>query len=393
MTRPTIWSFTLLAAIATASPLLAQEQQPTVEELQRRIDLLAEQVDELMAGGGAAKPGDIEIDGLGPAAAQAYAGSGLSIGGYGELTADFVSGGGDTTDMLRAVVYVGYGFDDTWVFNSEIEFEHGDEIGVEFAYLDGRFHEAANLRVGHLLVPMGFVNEIHEPTTFWTVDRPMTERYVLPSTWHENGVGTYGAAGDFSWRVYMMNGFDSDGFDLAGSGLRGGRQKGSKAKADSPAFVARADWEGVRGLTLGTSVYNGESGQEGSTADFATSVYELHAQYALGAWRFRGLWADGTVDDTAMLATPAPTGDLGGWYLEGGYDLLAGPNGEALTAYLRYESLDLQQGVAGGDLEVITAGLAWQPRAELIFKLGLQRQEDDAGMSEDRIEFGIGWIF
>lgn len=384
--------FPFLAALL-AAPLAAQEQQPSIEELERRIELLAGQVDELKAGRVDTRPGEVQADGLGPAAAQVYAGSGLSIGGYGEVVSSFLGDGGASTDMLRAVLYVGYAFDETWVFNSEVEFEHGDEVGVEFAYLDGRFHEAANLRVGHLLVPMGFVNELHEPTTFWSVDRPTTERWVLPSTWHENGIGTYGAAGDFSWRAYLMNGFDAEGFDLSGDGLRGGRQKGSRAAADRAAVVARADWEGVPGLLLGGSAYQGDSGQDGAASDFATSVYELHAQYEQGPWRFRGLWAEGKVDDAALLTTPAATGDLGGWYLEGGYDLFAGPEGEALIPYLRYESVDLQDGVPGGDLDLITVGLAWQPRTELIFKLDVQRREDDAGLDDTVLQFGIGWIF
>ena len=108
------------------------------------------------------------------------------------------SGKTDTFDLLRAILYFGYKFDDRFVFNSEIEFEHSttSESGsasVEFAYLDYLFKPGFNVRGGLLLVPMGLVDELYEPTTFLGAKRPETERRIIPSTWRENGLGAHGS--------------------------------------------------------------------------------------------------------------------------------------------------------------------------------------------------------
>src|SRR5690606_5504586 len=118
----------------------------------------------------------------------------------------------------------------------EIEFEHastgqGGEVSVEFAYLDYLATPHLGVRAGMVLVPMGFVNELHEPTTFLGTTRPLTESTIIPTTWRENGAGVFGDIGDFSYRAYVINGLDAvgGGSSRAGgfsaAGLRGGRQK------------------------------------------------------------------------------------------------------------------------------------------------------------------------
>ena len=111
-------------------------------------------------------------------------------------------------DYLRAILYAGYRFNDKFIFNSEIEVEHAKEIFVEFAYVDYLAHENFGVRAGMLLVPMGLVNEFHEPTVFMGAERPVTEQSIIPSTWRENGAGVYGSAGGIvSYRAYVVNGF------------------------------------------------------------------------------------------------------------------------------------------------------------------------------------------
>ena len=126
------------------------------------------------------------------------------------------SGATDQLDFLRAIVYFGYKWNDHWLFNSEIEFEHastedGGEASVEFAYLDYLWKPELNARAGLLLIPMGFVNELHEPTTFLGARRPDVERVIIPTTWRENGFGLFGEAGPVSYRTYVVNGFEADG--------------------------------------------------------------------------------------------------------------------------------------------------------------------------------------
>ena len=172
-----------------------------LDELEEKVDILVEEIGRLESI--FAVPEELELTtfaGLGPAASKVYKKDrGLSIGGYGEVRLRTFHNKGDDDqsdifDALRAVLYVGYKFNDNWVFNSEIEFEHGGtggggSVSTEFLTIDYLWRDGVNARAGLLLVPMGFINEIHEPTFFFGAERPEVERVILPSTWRENGVG------------------------------------------------------------------------------------------------------------------------------------------------------------------------------------------------------------
>ena len=183
----------------------SEGQPPDLEELQRRLDVLAEEVERLRSGEEETvelTPEQIRALGLAPSAARTYERSrGVSIAGYGEMLferfskenqAGDPSGKTNQFDFLRAIIYAGYRFNDQFLFNSEIEIEHADEIFVEFAYIDYLVHENLGIRGGILLLPMGLVNEFHEPTVFFGAERPVTETLIIPSTWRENGGGARG---------------------------------------------------------------------------------------------------------------------------------------------------------------------------------------------------------
>ena len=132
----------------------------------------------------------------------------------------------------------GYRFNDRFLFNAEIEFEHVHEVGVEFAYVDYKVNENLSLRGGLLLQPLGLVNEFNEPNVFIGARRPETERRILPSTWHENGGGVLGSFGRLNFRAYVVNGLSASGF--TSSGIRDGRQGGAEAHAADIAFTGRS---------------------------------------------------------------------------------------------------------------------------------------------------------
>jgi hypothetical protein len=394
-------------------------------EIERQIAVLAGEVENLKVGDATATAvaGTTGTAGLAPAASKVYAREqGLSIGGYGEwLYEHFASEredgaaatGADTFDALRGIVYVGYKFDDQWLFNSEIEYEHastgkGGEVSLEFAYLDYRHRPELGLRAGLLLVPMGLVNELHEPTTFLGATRPDTERVILPSTWRENGLGAYGSAGGFDYRSYVLTGLRADGFTAGG--LRGGRQQGARAKAEDFAWVGRLDYTAQPGLIAGGSLYWGSSGQDldGGDLSVPTLIGELHVDWRLGGLELRGLYARAELDDVAELNQAVGfTGSqsvgetLEGFYLQAGYDLLAGRGGEqALTPYLRWEQLDTQAAVPDGwsrnpanDREVLTLGLDYKPLPQLVFKLDWEQNTNAADSGVDQVNFAIGYIF
>ncbi len=431
-----------------ASLRRAIDQGATVDaaELRRQLDVVTKELERMKVGEAAGAGEPTSVHGLGPAASKVYGvPRGVSIGGYGEaLYQDFDAtrddgartGTASTADFLRGVLYFGYKFDDRIVFNSEIEYEHattgaGDEdlgeVSVEFATLDFLLHPSANVRAGLVLLPVGFLNELHEPPIFLGARRPEVENRVIPSTWREVGAGVFGDAGPFSYRAYVVNGLDAEGFSAA-SGLRGGRQSGSRAEARDLAGVARLDYHGVPGLLLGGSYYAGDSGQgaedaAGDVIDGRITLYELHGEYRYKGLQVRGLWASADVDEAGAIsreilgldtmdpdpnvASAAARASVGsrirGWYAEAGYDVLAHLSErtrQSVTPYVRYERLDTQDQVprdfvttGAADLRLVTYGAAYKPIAQVVIKAEIQDFRRGDGAGTDQVNVAVGYLF
>jgi hypothetical protein len=322
----------------------------------------------------------------------------ISFGGYGEVSYRNIENSTDTFDVHRVVLYTGYEFDETYSFSSEIEFEHGDEIHVEFAQIDSNFSDEFNIRAGHILLPMGFMNQTHEPTTFWSAKRPLVERYIIPSTWHENGAGIFGSRDNLHCQAYLVNGTD-DGFDISKDGLRGGRQGGEKAAAEKIGVTARLDYHVTSGLLIGAAIYSGSTNNKGDAnanpvvdpteLDHHVQVTEVHLQYDSGPFRVRALFADASVENADSLPEPSDTDDIDGWYVEAGYDLLSSDEDLSLTPFVRIEQYDI-----GERYDVNVFGLAFQPNMNITYKFDLQNITSESGAEDsDNIELTIGWSF
>lgn len=422
----------VILVLAITDPALAEETadgataDERIERVEAKVDALTDEVGRLESI--FAVPEELEFDsfsGLGPAASKVYKReSGLSIGGYGEVRLRTFHGQGDQNrndvfDALRAIVYVGYKFNEKWVFNSELEFEHagsggGGSVSTEFLTIDYLHRDELNFRAGVLLIPMGFVNEIHEPNFFYGSERPEVERQIMPSTWRENGAGIFGTIADrVHYRIYVVNGFDGEGFDAGG--LRGGRQKASRALSDDFAFVGRLDVDVADGLLVGGSVYAGQSGQEqrATTGAFAgellpdlmTHVYEIHAQYKGNGFSFRGLWSEAFIDEAGAHNRILGSGlasRMQGWYVEGGYDILPlfVDTKQTLEPFFRFSNLDTQQKTPDGvirdatkDVNIYTAGLHYRPIPQVVFKVDYRHFDQRSGSRANEVQALVGYVF
>jgi hypothetical protein len=403
----------------------AQERLAALErenrEILRRLDLLAEELERAHHGDTFTPVGD-GTRGLAPAASKIYRStSPLSIGGYGEMLYNNFQGGTtpDRLDFLRAVLYFGYKFNDRWLLNTEFEFEHASvedtatgssrgSVSVEFAYLEYLATDWLSFRVGLLLLPMGWVNELHEPTTFWSANRPVTENRIIPTTWRENGFGVVGETGPFEWRAYVVNGMNAAGFRP--NGLRGGRQKGAEALAEDFAVVGRLDYVGVDDLIVGVSGYRGDSDQDlAGVGSVCTLILDAHAEYSWRGLRLRGLYAWAQLDEVEELnaAIPAITGtnsigeELRGWYVEAGYDVLNHTGSrQQLIPFVRYERVDTNFQVPDGfvqnpalDEEFVTFGVAWKPHEQIIFKADYVDADNKANAGQDIFRLAVGYVF
>jgi hypothetical protein len=417
-----------VAALRAAVAALRQAEASPADrlaEIERKIGIIAAELEDLKVGESVVKA-DQPVAGFAPAASKVYhSPGGVSLGGYGEwLYQRFderrEDGTGaaetDSFDALRGILYVGYKFNDRWLLNTEIEYEHAStgksgEVSLEFAYLDYLYRPQLGFRAGLLLMPMGFINELHEPTTFLGANRPETERRIIPTTWRENGAGIFGELGDFSYRTYLVTGFKGEGF--SSSGLRGGRQKGSKAKAEDFAWVGRLDYAAAPGLTLGLSAFIGDSGQDLETPDgrdlgVRTTIWEGHGEWRYRGIELRGLYARATVDDVRELnqalglTGSASVGEtMEGYYLQAGYDLLAHHHGDqSLIPFIRWESVNTQAAVPAGFTinpanhgQIFTLGLTYKPLTQIVIKLDYQKVSNRADTGVDQINAALGYIF
>ena len=421
---------------ATEQPGAEEEKSDDdrLSDLEEKVDVLASELSKAVADEAVPEEKLESVWGFGPAASKVYRkDQGLSIGGYGEYRVrTFVGDGSEgkitEADALRAVLYVGYKFNEKWLFNSELELEHGStgedgSFSVEFATVDWQALDNHGMRAGVVLLPMGFVNEIHEPTFFFGAERPEVERQIIPSTWREVGGGFFGqlADGRVSYRMYGVNGLDATGFSAGG--LRGGRQKASKALGDHWAFVGRADVDVVDGLSMGGSVYVGPSGQnqvldndddgtpETSVPFTLTTIYEVHAEYKAYGLSLRGLFTQAFIGDAAELNTALENtgpGDfiaerLLGGYGEIAYDVLPliwKGTRASLEPYFRYERVDTQNRMAAGNTanpnlvrDIYTVGLQIKPIPNVVFKTDYRNFRAKQGDVSDQVQFHVGYVF
>jgi hypothetical protein len=322
----------------------------------------------------------------------------------------------DTFTMLRAVLYTGYKFDENWLLNTELEVEnattegHG-AVSVEFAYLDRLITPAFNARLGLLLLPMGFINELHEPTVYLGTQRPDVETVLIPATWADNGFGFFGDVGALSYKQYFVVGLDASNF--RDTGIREGRTGGSESDASHWASVTRLDYTGAPGFLAGISAYVGNASTEAAASKgggirIPVGIYDFHLDWKYRGFQFRtvGVYSFlGKIGDLnaakGLVGNQSIGDEQRGIYLEGGYDVLSGgASGQALIPFVRWENYNTQAGVPAGYLanganfvRLWTFGVNYKPIDQVVLKADYRDYLLGDGAGVNQISVAAGYVF
>jgi hypothetical protein len=324
-----------------------------------------------------------------------------------------------TLDFHRFVLLVTHRFSDRIRFVGELELEHAfvegleeaGELELEQAYVDFLLSRAINVRAGMVLMPIGIINERHEPPVYYGVERPFVDTFIVPTTWFEAGAGVHGEVGrGWRYRAFVAAPLNAAEFS-ADEGLREGRQKGSEANVGRPAVTGRLEYAGVRGLTAGASFWTGRSGFEFRPRfDVPVTLGEFDARYTRGPLELRGQFAQVAISNARELndalgrsvgVDPNIARSLRGFYGEMGYRFLPGSHGE-FGAFLRYENFDTQYRMPDGyvplkqfDRDATVFGLTYWPDPDIAIKTdySVVRNQSSTITAPNSFNIGLGWWF
>jgi len=405
-----------LASLGAALPAAAQDA-PSLEALWEVIQQQQREIEELKRQVGAAQ---VQIAGADESieATQemvvatadyvetleipASGSSDTTIGGYGELhytqlDAEDPARDLDQIDFHRFVLLFGHEFNERVRFFSELELEHslaGDgqpgEIELEQAYVEFALNDNTSALGGLFLLPLGILNETHEPPTFYGVERNSVENVIIPSTWWEAGAALNGNfANGLSWDFALHSGLaiPTDGGDAFR--VRSGRQKVAKADASDPAYTGRLKYTGVPGLELAASYqYQADPSQVADDGLDSGNLFTTHAIYDQGRFSLRALYGKWSFSGAAVQEAGAD--EQSGWYVEPSFRLT--PN---WGVYARYEDVD---GARDQDrFSQWEAGLSYWPVPGVTLKMDYRSREhdlfSDAGRDFGAFDLGIGYQF
>ena len=323
------------------------------------------------------------------------------IGGYGELHYEMEKNGGNgKLDFHRFILYVKHQFNNKWSMMSEMEIEHnvvysdsdGGYLAMEQAYLQ---YNGGNwgFRGGVVLVPAGITNEYHEPPTFMSVERPNYNKYIIPSTWFENGFSFYGNLGDVNWNFTMTGDMLGNKIGDSDEGLRKARLKGYGSTTTDWTKTLQLSWTGREGLKVGGSVtmndapvwgvdgddeyeYDNQVGTAGFTLTEVNATYRKNNMYA----RFEN--GNISYDGVAGLESSS------GYYLDLGYNIADLVGYVDSNMYLWTRTSEYNTTDTGDDTEVSLFGVTYKP----INNLSIKFETGESGGS-DVMNLGLGYMF
>ena len=322
-------------------------------------------------------------------------------------------------DVRRFVLGFQHRFDAKTKVVTEVEVEHAvssaddpGEVEIEQAFVEHQVKRSWALRAGLFLMPVGLLNENHEPTAYYGVERNFVETAIIPTTWREGGLQIVGSFDSgLTLQTGISTGFDLTKWDAASSEgaespLGAIHQELSLAKARDLAVFGALNWRGIPGLLIGGSVFTGGATHGQAVTSARVTLWDAHARWTPGRWDLAALYSRGTISNTAALNAPLvgnPTlipKSFDGWYAQAAYKLWSHED-YALSPFVRYEQFntarsfaDLGPGLtpaAAPTERVVTVGANFQVTPGVVVKADLQRFRENR--DANRVNLGLGWSF
>jgi hypothetical protein len=347
----------------------------------------------------------------------------VNLFGYGELnfTRPKNNIAGSEATARRAVLGFGYKFNDRTRFAAELEVEHAvvskddsGEVAFEQLYVEHDISDGLSAKMGLFLLPVGYMNESHEPTRYYGVTRNLVETAIIPSTWRELGVGFRGIQDSgLRWDAGVVTSFDltkwpTDSADTKESPLGAIHQEGQKAKAASLGYYGALNFDGIPGVNFGGSLFQGGIGQKQPTIaspNASVTLAEVHTKWQVGSWDLSALAAQGWFHDVSAFnasgngaSNPVPD-QFRGWYAQAAYRLWRSGD-RSLVPFTRYEQVNTALGFSGlGGLapanapntKVWTAGASYYLHPQVVVKMDMQKYQNNSAL--DRFNMGLGFHY
>ncbi|NCG08512.1 MAG: porin [Verrucomicrobia bacterium] len=391
------WLSLLLGSCISLTSALAA--QPSTEELLAMIEAQQKQINALKAlvaqnqSGVSQAKEQVEATALAVESIDSGAGAArgwwekTSVGGYGELHANFRAEADNELDFHRFVLFLNHDYNDWISLYSELELEHSiagedqpGEIELEQAFVRLDWTDQFSTDVGLFIIPIGILNETHEPDTFYGVERNSLEKYIIPTTWWQGGVrGHYRFENGVSVEAAITDGLNTDdGY------IRGGRQKVAKAVLNEAAISGRLRYTGIPGLDLGCAFFYQNDLNQG-TGETSGLLKSFHAIYQKGGFGLRALYADWDLSG----AVAAGAESQGGYYIEPSYRWNAFGKYGDLGAFVRYSEYEYFK-VTQLEKAYTTFGFNYWPTAGVVLKADLQKE---SAADDYDLNLGFGYQF
>lgn len=410
-------------------PVTREEYEKLLEEMSRLQLLFAENESGKSAGSresGSRLPGN--KGGLYDKPFLSEFWSSVHIGGYFDIEYRDAEGSRHDFRFHRLIPFIYADIHERVRFATEIEIEDGVDLAVEFAYLDVLFTDQVNFRGGVILDPLGKFNLIHDSPINDLTDRPLVNRFVIPTTLRELGVGLFGtltqpeSTVEVKYEIYVVSGFK--GLDNSGStainnsgGLRSARPHTTALGTgrlddnnDHFATVGRVSVSPQLGSEFGLSAHSGAYDQK---ADNNLTTVALDALYTfpqfqvgdvpVGPLEIQGEGAYAFIERDDFARTSGIPGDLWGYYVQTNYHFMPDCFIEDLplvfwpestfTFVTRWDQVDLD----GNRMRRLTVGLNFRPIESTVFKFDYQFNQGKgtapASADDDAFVFSISSYF